>query len=161
MRNPEARAWTGVLPVKDLISVRVSDYLPTEPRSGPARLAGDDPALPPASAESVFTKNRSSELYEVVQFSVKLVVDSRDLLTIIDEICRDRFHTLLKIEYLYERNVLENLAMEGKIYGSEPAIQVLMEFETIFFGDPYRCMMPPAVLNKIGRQCERPEEQES
>ena len=71
--------------------------------------------------------------YEDVQ---EMLANNRQARLIIDEICRNRFHTLLNIEYVYERNALENLAMEGKVYGSEPTIKVLMEFETIFFGDP-------------------------
>ncbi len=159
--DPDARVWVGVLPVKDLISIMVSDYLPTEPRTGAVPVEGEEPARPPASAEAVFTKNSSTELYDVVQFTLKMVVDSRDIPLIIDEICRDRFHTLLNVQYVYEREALENLAMEGKIYGSEPAVKVVMDFETIFFGDLYSCLMPPVVRSKLGRTCERPEEDQS
>ena len=155
------KAWVGVLPVKDLISIRVSDYLTGAPGMTGRDLRGEGPSFPPGGAEVVFTKNKSTELFDVVQFTLKMVVDSRDLLLIIDEICKDRFHTLLDVACVYERSALENLAMEGKIYGSEPTVKVVLDFETIFFGDPYRCRMPEANLAAIGKTCVKPTDEES
>ncbi len=151
------RGWVATLPVKELISIRVSDYLPTERmgqrRSQAPSLAGDNPVLPPADPETVFTGSESESLYEVVQFTLKLVVDSRKLPTIIDELCKNRFHSLLNSQYVYDRDKFENLAMEGRIYGSDPAVTAVLDFETIFFGDLYRCMMPDEVLERIKQKC--------
>ncbi len=150
-------AWVGVLPVKEIISIRVSDYLPKDVRPGKRDVLGPEPVEPPSSSDGVFTQNKSEDLYDLVQFTLKMVVDPRDLPLIIDEVCKDRFHTLLNIEYAYETDALQTLDMEGRIYGSEPAVKILMDFETIFFGDRYRRLMPDAVLNEIGK--ERPAEE--
>ncbi len=149
--------WVGNLPIKDILSIRVSDYLPVKETSEPRNLSGDGPSNPPGDGNAVFTLNMSNDMYEVVQFSLKMVIDARRLPQIIDEICKDRFHTLLNVAYEYDRSAFENLKMEGKVYGSDPAIKVVLDFETIFFGDLYRCQMPEAILNAIGKTCERAE----
>jgi len=159
--DPDAAPWVGVLPVKDLISIRVSDYIPNEATAKERRLSGDSPSFPPGKSDIAFTKHQSNEMYEVVQFALKMVVDARAVPTIIDEICKDRFHALLNLEYTYDRSLLENLSMEDKIYGAQPTIVVLMEFETIFFGELYRCSMPPAVLAKLGQTCHKTESDQS
>ncbi len=155
LKSAGRSAWVGVLPIKDVISIRVSDYLPTEARGAKRDVMGPDPAGAIGSSEKVFTQNKSNELYDLVQFTLKMVVDPRELPFIIDEICGDRFHTLLNIEYAYETEALQSLDMSGKIYGSGPAVKVLMDFETIFFGDKYRRLMPDSVLAEIGQK--RPE----
>lgn len=158
LRTRDQTPWVGVLPVKEVVSIRVSDYLPLGQPTAPSReVRDDDPVEPYGSADVVFTKTKSTDLYEVVQFAVKLVVDSRDLPRIIDEICRDRFHTLLAVQYEYERAEFENLKMEGKIYGPEPVIKVVLDFESVFFGEPYRCMMPESVRAAIARECPKKE----
>lgn len=159
LKSQGQKPWVGVLPVKDLISMRVSGYVPVGSSiARAAKVRGEDPVDPPGKAETVFTKNKSTDLYEVVQFTLKMVVDVRALPVIIDEISKDRFHTLLNIAYVYERDALENLAMEGKVYGSQPSVKVLMDFESVFFGDPYRCMMPPGLLGSMGKECEKAED---
>ena len=124
------------------------------PRRNVFGRAGADPLAEPAYA---FTQNFSTDLYELVQFTLKMVVDPRDIPTIIDGICKDKFHTLLNISYAYDRQTLENLQMEGRIYGDEPAVIIMMDFETVFFGEIYRRIMPEANLNEIGKT--RPDEE--
>lgn len=151
-RSENQRAWVGNLPVKDLVSIRVSDYLPASGGRQGGGVLGDAAAYPPGTGGAVFTQNSSTDDYEVVQFSLKLVIDVRDLPLIIDEICKDKFHTLLNISYAYDRDSLESLSMSGKIYGAEPTVKVVMDFETIFFGDTYRRMMPDTILSQIGKE---------
>ncbi len=155
LKETGGRGWVATLPVKELISIRVSDYLGTEAAPGRRQVAlkGDDPAFPPANVDSVFTGTKSDDLFDVVQFTLKMVVDARVLPMVIDEVCGNRFHTLLNVQYAYDRDKFENLRMEGRIYGSNPTITVVMDFETIFFGDPYRCDMPDKVLERIKRKC--------
>ena len=161
VKSAGKRAWIGVLPIKDLISIRVSDYIENAASGSGPEVLGDNPSFPPGTPDTVFTRNGSTDLYELVQFSLKMVVDVRDLPLIIDGICKDKFHTLLNITYAYEREALETLQMEGKIYGSETVVKVVMDFETIFFGDIYRPLMPDAVLGKIGKERPGDEEEES
>ncbi|MCP4248722.1 MAG: hypothetical protein GY778_16885 [bacterium] len=136
-------AWVGVLPLKELVSIRTSPYVfpdsPPKPVDSPA---GSSPAYPPESGESVFTQSVSNDLFEVVQFSVKMVVDARAVPEIVDELCKGNLHTPLRIAYEDMSKDPENWAMTHRIYGSDPTVRVVIDFETIFLGDVYRPMMP-------------------
>ena len=70
-------------------------------------------------------------------------MDQRDILLLVDEITKNRFHTLLRISY---EAVPVNHTMRGKIYGGDPTIQVVMLAET------YRPLMPDAVLEELELQ---------
>ena len=147
--QPRAQpAWVGVMPVKDVISIRVSDYVvdPESTYSNYGMPEGDFEALPLGSGE-VFTGSICNDMYDVVQFTVKVVMDQRDIPLLIQEICRDRFHTPLRVSY---KVVPPNHRMYGKIYGSEPVVSVVLDFETIMLGEIYRPMMPVAVLEELG-----------
>jgi len=132
--------WVGTMAVKELTSVRVSEYVPAEGElTALAPPGGSTEALPPGTGESVFTGDRSGENFEVLQFSVKLVMDQRDIGRLIDKICRNRFHTLVRAAYTA---VPVNREFKGKIYGSEPAVSVVLDFETIMLGEVFRPMIP-------------------
>ncbi len=109
---------------------------------------GNAPAWPPKSPDLSFTHRATSkDMYEVMHFSVKLVVDVRDLPAIIGGICRDQFHTVLRVSYETEP---PNIDMVQKIYGSEPVVNVIIDFETVMFGELYRKMMPDLILDYLG-----------
>lgn len=144
----DGQAWVGVLPVKELISIRTSWYVREGDPGGESEPGGAAPALPLESPELSFTHRATSEdTYEVIHFSVKLVADVRDLPAIIGEICRDRFHTVLRVSYEAEP---PNFDMNQKIYGSEPVVNVIIDFETVMFGDLYRHLMPDLILDYLG-----------
>lgn len=149
IQDAGSRPWVGVLPVKELISIRTSWYVfDDDVGIEPSQPGGDAPALPAESPSRSFTQRGTDlEMYEVMQFSVKLVVDVRDLPGVILEICRDRFHNVIRVAY--EVNP-PNIDMVGKIYGSEPVVNVVIDFETIMFGDLYRPMMPDVILDELG-----------
>jgi len=158
------RPWVGNLPVKDVISIRVSqDYV----LPGGERYAGAPPgdfteALPPASADAAFTRTASSPLFEVKQFTVKLIMDQRDIQRFLEELSRRGFHTPFRVAY---KSVPPNKDMNGKIYGSEPVVNVVMDFETIMLGSFFRRYMPAAVCQTLaeagyGIQCPQREAKE-
>ena len=156
LRDEGTEPWVGVLPVKDVVSIRVSDYVFEDSEgSAPARAGGSGPAKPPGTVDESFTGYYSADLYDVLQFTVKLVVDARHIPTIIDEICKDRFYTPLRVAYLVEP---ANVSMTDRIYGEDPVVRVVMDFEAYYFGDIYRRLMPDAILEEIG--AERPGEEE-
>jgi hypothetical protein len=157
--------WVGIMPVKEVVSIRLSnDYVTSEsePAIGYEASVGEKefatPALPGGSWETVFTGTVGTEWYDVMQFSVKLVMDQRDILKLVDEITRNRFHTLLRVSY---EAVPVNRRMRGKIYGDDPTVLVIMDFETIMLADPYRCWMPPSVRDALGVECPREPEAET
>lgn len=138
--------WVGIMPVKEVISIRVSDYVP--PQSSlflPAQPVGYGAALPPGSAESVFTGTASGNSYEVVQFTVKLIMDQRDIPLLVERLCNDSFLTLLRVSY---KSVPVNKAMTGKVYGAEPTVMVVLEFESVMLSEVFRPLMPKEVCDK-------------
>ncbi len=151
--------WVGTLPIKELISVRVSaDYVPPfgegELVNG-AQPGGRQEALPPISAENVFTHNGRSGTFEVVQFTVKMVMDQRDISVFVNRLTAGRFHTLLRVAY---KQVLPNKRMVGKIYGADPVVNVVMDFESVMLGEIFRKWMPPEVCDRYEIACPEPEE---
>ncbi len=147
-------AWVGVMPVKEVISIRLSDGYVRETGGqtygGPAE--GFDASPPPGTPETVFTHTGSNASFEVVQFSVKLVMDQRDIPGFIQRLTRNRFHALLDVSYSAPA-VSFNKNFVGKIHGSEPVVMVVMNFETILLGDVFRPMMPPAVCEEFAIPC--------
>jgi hypothetical protein len=141
--------WVGNMPIKDLISIRTSRLVTagSVPSSGGARGAGPAAAVPYGSPQPFFTGSVSGKLFDIAHFTLKLVVDSRDIPLIIDEICKDKFHTLIQLEYEMEQ---PNLNLEEKIYGPEPAVTVIMDFETSLYSQAYRPLMPNAILDELG-----------
>lgn len=152
------RAWIGTLPIKDLISVRVLE--------GFVPLDGDeiygntpdmpDAALPPGTPETVFTHTGSTNWYEVVQFSVKLVMDVRDIPRLVEKLTSEKFHTLLRVSYV---EVPPNRNVRGKIYGSDPTVKVVMDFETVLLGEVFRQFMPESICDYFGINCPQREDQ--
>ncbi len=149
--------WVGTTPVKDVISIRLSDGL--IPAEGDAYVGhapgGYDAALPPSTPETVFTRSGSGDAYDVVQFTVKLVMDQRDIPLLVERICNNRFHTLLRVAY---KAVPPNRKMTGKIYGSEPVVNVVMDFETILLGEVFRRWMPLSIREQNEVQCREVDE---
>lgn len=145
--------WVGNLPVKEVISIRLSPdfYVPPEGQLfPPPEPGGYSPAVPTGTAETVFTKNPSGPYYEVVQLSVKLIMDQRDILKLVERISNNRFYTLVRAAY---RAVPPNLNFTGKIYGSEPTVNVVLDFEFVMLGGLFRQYMPAAICDKYAIKC--------
>ena len=152
--------WVGMMPVKDIISIRLSEHyvVPDDDEFAGAPATGIDAALPPGTANTVYTAHVSDEIYEVIQFSVKLIMDQRDILRLVEKMTTNSFHTLLRISY---SAVPSNLNMQGKIYGSEPTVLVVMDFETVMLGEVFRPFMPSIVCEALrdegyGMSCPEP-----
>ncbi|RME38414.1 MAG: hypothetical protein D6788_07490 [Planctomycetota bacterium] len=156
LRKQGQHPWVGNMPIKELISIRVSEGL--IPPGGEAvaapRAGGYEEALPPGSAAAVFTGHGSGDLYDVMQFTVKLIMDERDIPLLLERLSANRFHIPLRVAYV---EVPPNRTMVGKIYGPEPVVNVIMDFETIFLGEVYRRYMPSDVIDSYEVVC-RPED---
>lgn len=145
--------WVGVMPIKDVISIRVPmDFIPlnSDVATFGGSASGYTESFPPGTPVTVFTHSGSGEAYEVIQFAVKLVMDQRDIPTFVSRLCDNSFYTPLRISY---EAVPPNLDMTGKIYGSEPAVIVVMDFETVLLGDVFRRLMPAATRDLHGIVC--------
>jgi len=145
--------WVGTMPVKEVISIRLGPDLYVPPEGAlwpPPEPGGYAPAVPTGTAETVFTKTSSGPYYEAVQVSAKLVMDQRDILKLVERITNNSFYTLVRVAY---HEVPPNLASVGKIYGSEPAVNVVLDFEFVMLGGLFREWMPPAICEKYGIKC--------
>ncbi len=135
--------WVGVMPIKEVISIRVSQR--AVPRVGEGDLTyghapgGFDDALPPGSAETVFTGLGSTGTFDVMQFAVKLVMDQRDIPRLIERLTADSLHTVLRVSY---QAVPVDRDLKGKIYGPEPTVNVVMDFETILLNEVFGHLKP-------------------
>lgn len=149
--------WVGVLPIKEIISVRVGQkYVPADADAfAGAKPEGLAAGLPPESAASFFTGTASGPDYEVQQFTLKLVADPRELPMLIEKITANRFHTLLRVAY---RAIPPNKDMTGKIYGSEPAVLAVLDFESVQIGSVFRPLMPIEVCESYAIECPKREE---
>lgn len=151
MKAAEQSRWIGVMPVKEVISVRTSAYVPLQDEL----YKGADPtgftaALPPGTAESVFTGTTPTDAYDVIQFTLKLVMDHRDIPLLIERLSNESPHTLVRVSY---KAVPVNKNFTGRIYGSEPAVTVILDFETVMLGEIFRPQMPDAVCEKYEIKC--------
>jgi len=144
-------AWVGNLPIKELISIRTSPYVVTGYEPKPlSRPTEDGAAYPAESPDVVFTHSSSNELFDVVQFTLKMVVDARRIPEIVEDICLNNFNTLLRIAYVDMSKEPGNWTMEGKVYGSAPTVRVILDFETIFLADLYHPLLPDEVRADLG-----------
>ena len=133
--------WVGIMPVKDVISIRIGES-PVEQDSefySGAAPGGYSAALPSQSDTAVFTQSYSNATYDVIQFSVKLVMDQRDIPRFVEELCADSFHTPLRIAY---QAVPINKKMTDKVYGPEPTVNVVLDFETILLNEVFDALIP-------------------
>lgn len=155
-RGDQGAPWVGIMPVKEVISIRVApDYVPTQGEPFATALPGGyGEAAPPGTAESYFTGTASGPSYEVVQYTVKLVMDQRDIPLLVDRICSNSLHTLLRIAY---EVVPPNRDLDGKIYGAEPTVNVVMDFEVIMLGTVFRKVMPQEICDYYEIPCPAPE----
>ncbi len=152
-RKDQKPAWVGTMPIKEVITIRVpTDFVPLDGDKDVygAPPEGFDEALPPGTPAMVFTHSGSGEAYEVIQFAVKLVMDQREIPRFVERLCNNSFHILLRLSY---QAIPPNRAMKGKIYGSGPAVLVVMDFETILLGDVFRRLMPVEIRESYDVTC--------
>ena len=104
---------------------------------------------PPAKALNVFTKRTSNPEYDVIHFAVHLVVDVRDIPTIISGISKVNFYVPLSVSYSAVRH---DMLFQGKVYGSEPVVNLSVNFDGYFFREIYAKFMPPGIKDRLGIQ---------
>lgn len=145
--------WVGIMPIKDVVSIRVpTDFIALD---GPEDVYGAEPkgygeALPPGTSGMVFTKTGSGEAFDVIQFTVKLVMDQRAIPEFVERLCNNSFHSPLRISYAA---IPPNRDLKGKIYGSGPAVMVVMDFETVLLGEVFRRLMPVEIQDAYHVVC--------
>jgi len=152
--------WVGIMPIKNLISIRLSaEYIMPDSEGGdPARPGGHMVAEPPGGADTVFTGKASGPDFEVMQFTVKMIMDQRDIPDFVNRLSKNSFYTLLSLSYVA---VPPNRRMMNKIYGEEPTVNVTMDFEILMLANAFREWMPQEVCEYYEIACpERKEAEE-
>ncbi len=149
--NEREQAWVGNMPVKALLRLDVSEgYVVTTPerssrssfryqQSGTGRSGGQ---LAIGQYGLAFTERSCNSQYDVVHFHVEMVIDSRDLLRVVDGLCREKFFVPFRVSY---GTVANDPRQTGMVYGEEPVVEVSLDFEAYFFTEIYRPMMPESV----------------
>ncbi len=163
---PEDR-WVANLPVKDVLAIRFTpqvyvlgagaaaaagpgaaqeQWIEVKPEAAAGAGVAGSSEGPPGDASAVFTGRTSNALYDVIQFTVVLVIDARELINVVDALCGANFYTPLAIACLAVENPPN---FTPKVYGPSPLMQVRIEFEGCFFRDLYHKLMPPVLAEQI------------
>jgi len=155
------------LPAKHLLSVAVTDYVEAaaagmasgkggDMRGGRMSYGGVDAMKGAGSSmqggsrlgvAASFTERASNDLYDVLQCRVEMVVDARELLRVINAICRQDFITPIAVSF---EAMEPNLTFTDYIYGSAPVVQATVDFECCFFRELYEPLMPKDVKTLRG-----------
>lgn len=150
----ETDVYVEQMPVKRIEAVRVLEY------------RGDKGTLPFPGADDAggsgggiktdltlggpsFTGRLSNEDFDVIRVAVAVVMDQRDVLKLVDQVCKQNFYQCVNLRY--QQVTPEDRAL-GYMYGTEPVVRVVMEFEGYFARAVYKPLMPPAILQLLGIQ---------
>ncbi|HUW81842.1 MAG TPA: hypothetical protein VMZ31_03465 [Phycisphaerae bacterium] len=163
------RANVANLPVKHLLSITVTNYV--EPTDEVGAMAGGGKggdtrgirmSYAGAGADAIkmsggsargssgrlggaagsFTQRASNDLYDVVQCRMEMVVDARELLRVINAICRQDFITPIGVSF---EAMEPDTTFTDYIYGSAPIVQATVDFECCFFRELCEPLMPEDV----------------
>jgi hypothetical protein len=133
-------AWVAYLPVKHLLSISTGGYQ-TQPGQRPGTMG-------PAGAEAPsFTGRKSGPLCDVIQLTVQLIVDSRDLLSFVEEVYKTNFYVLIDADL---QSVPADTSHTGPIYGPAPVVQATLTFEGYLLRENYDPLMPQPVGRDLG-----------
>jgi len=152
--------YVANVPVKRIVAIRVQSYevTPADDQK-PGRIG-----FPTAMAQSgrgmiargmssdlggSFTGRKSNEQYDVVRFTVEVVVDQREVLRLIDRISRENFYECLAVSYqAVDRAVDQD--QEGYYYGPTPVVRTTLEFEAYMLREVYQPLMPAPIKAALG-----------
>ncbi len=145
------KPWVGNLPIKDVRSIGVSDYI-QETDSPPATSARAQPGgRPPEHPDEVFTHALTDNLYDVINVRLRIVVDVRALPVILNELTHDKYQIVLNVSY---EEVAPDLSFRGKIYGPQPVVLATIDLQTYLFYKTHVPLMPEVIREKMGTQAQ-------
>lgn len=140
-------AWVGTLPVKDIVSIRVSqNYIQAPEKNAPPPRA-DSGDQPPSHADAAFTHQASQDLYDVMNLRLRLIVDVRDLPQILNELVDDRYYAVLNVSF---KAVPPDLEFKSKIYGPDPCVEATIDLQVYLFAKSFVPLMPEVIRQQLG-----------
>jgi hypothetical protein len=137
----------STMPIKRLESVRLGGYVTSSgtlvpfPVTATGSTGGDKSGAPGAS----FTGRKSDAQFDVVRFTLSVIVDERELLKLIDAITRQNFYQLVGLEFTQ----VESSDPAGYMYGEAPLVRAGLDFEGYFARKLFKELMPEPVLKEL------------
>lgn len=144
-------AYVEHMPVKRLQNVRVLGYV-TEGRQNvmfPTYAAGSLGGADAGAIKKSFTGRKSDAKFDVIQFSVVVVVDQRELPKLIDRITTQNFYQLIEMNYSAVSAGDADL-QAGYLYGAGPVVRATLYFEGYMARSVYEAMFPAEVREALG-----------
>ena len=145
------KPWVGNLPIKDLRSIGVSDYI-QETDSPPATTVRAQPGdRPPEHPHEVFTYASAETLYDVINVRLRMIIDVRALPVMLHELAHDKYQVVLNVGY---EEVRPDLSFHGKIYGPQPVVLATIDLQTYLFYKTHVPLMPEVIREQQGTQAQ-------
>lgn len=138
--------WVGNLPIKDVLSIRISDYINEVDGAPPSRRA-ESADRPPEHPDAVYTHLISDPLFDVMNIRVRLAIDIRHLPVILDALSHDSYYTILEVSY---QAVQPSLSFKGKVYGPQPVVLATIDLQTYMYYKSYVPLMPLPIREQLG-----------
>jgi hypothetical protein len=143
---------TGGVPgsrVKHLIKIDFADA-PFTPNFTPTATPAPAPADPHALQLNMSpTGHVSNTLYDVIPFSLKIIVDAQQVPAVLEALSKDRFITVLRMDLLTVDSGAAVLA--GYLYGDKPVVQLNLSCEELFFRQQDTLpIMPDSIKTALG-----------
>jgi hypothetical protein len=136
--------------VKHLIKIDFADapFSPvpqsTDPNAPPTP---SDPLHPQIKLNVSPTGHVSNGLYDVIPFSLRIVVDAQQVPAVLQALSKDRFITVLRMDMLTVDSGAAVLA--GYLYGDKPVVQLNLSCEELFFRADTLPYMPDSIKKAL------------
>ncbi len=145
------KPWVGNLPIKDVRSIGVSDYIQDTDSSPATNVRAQPGDRPPEHPDAVFTHLAAETLYDVINVRLRIVIDVRALPLILHELAHDKYQVVLNVGY---EEVRPDLSFRGKIYGPQPVVLATIDLQTYLFYKAYVPLMPEVIREQQGTQAQ-------
>lgn len=138
-------AWVGNMPIKDIVGIRISNYIVDQ--GDKAQPRAQEPGAPPSAPGQTFTGQASTALYDVLNVSLQIVIDIRDLQKILHALCDETYYVPLNVNY---EAVPPDDQFDDKVYGPEPIARVTIDLQTYLCYKSFVPLMPQVVRASLG-----------
>jgi hypothetical protein len=151
-------AHVGNMPVKHLLNIKVNGYITKtaqiirfdtvrQDTGGGTQGPLGPTAINPGELRPSFTGRTGDDQFDLVRFSVQLIVDQRDLLRAADALTRVNFNQLVNLSY----DAGPAGGQDGPyLYGEAPLVRATYEFEGFMARKAYEELMPEDVRKDLG-----------
>ncbi|MCG3128061.1 MAG: hypothetical protein CHACPFDD_02935 [Phycisphaerae bacterium] len=134
-------------PVKRIVSARIFGYTGAEKPLLFPMASGATGSSDVAGPAKSFTDRKSDAQFDVLRFTVTMVVDQREVTRVIDRVCRQNFYKCVGVRYA---PLSPEDAKVGFMYGTAPVTQVTLDFEGYMSRAVFATLMPEEVRKALG-----------